>query len=52
LSKTGLEIFGGDIDTDAATPKAWKLNSSYSQDITKSKKKYIAGMGVNAMRPF
>jgi len=52
LGKTGLEIFGGDIDTEAATPSAWQLNSLHSKDITLNKKKYIAGMGVNAVRPF
>jgi len=52
LGKTGSQIFGGDIDTDAATPTSWVVTDTYSSDIVKSKKKYIVGMGVTAVRPF
>lgn len=52
LGRTGSQIFGGDIDTDAATPTSWVVDEVHSSDIVKSKKKYIVGMGVTATRPF
>lgn len=52
LGKTGVEIFGGDINTDAATPTAWVVDDVYSSDVVSGKKKYIVGMGVTATRPF
>ena len=52
LGRTGSQIFGGDIDTDAPTPTSWIVDEVTSSDIVKSKKKYIVGMGVTATRPF
>lgn len=52
LGQTGTAIFGGDINTDAATPTAWKITDSYSSDVVSKNKKYIVGMGATATRPF
>lgn len=47
-----MAIFGGSIDTDAATPTAWRLTKTSSSDVVYKNKKYITGMGVSAVRPF